>query len=140
MAEELSTVQQAAERLHLHPKTVLRLLREGRLRGTRIGKSYRILDSDLRAFAGITEAVQPQALQARVTCVAEIEHVGPDRAQRIVSFLNAVLTADHARIHQVHMTTSYDPEAQKLRLVLFGSPPDAAGWLQMLQVQVDNTK
>jgi excisionase family DNA binding protein len=138
MSEQLCTVQQAAERLKLHPKTVLRLLREGRLRGTRIGKSYRILDSDLNAFAGVTSEVRPKAVQARVTCVVEVENVAIDRSQRIASFLSAVLTADHARIHQVHMTTSYDPQAEKLMLVLFGTPPDASGWLHLLQAQLEN--
>src|SRR5262245_37744597 len=40
--DELCTVHFAADRLKLHPKTVQRLIREGRLRATRIGKSYRI--------------------------------------------------------------------------------------------------
>jgi excisionase family DNA binding protein len=52
MSEELYTVEMAAERLKLHPKTVLRFIRDGRLRATRIGKSYRILRSDLDAFGG----------------------------------------------------------------------------------------
>jgi excisionase family DNA binding protein len=38
----LVTVEQAAEELKLHPKTVLRYIHEGRLEATRIGKAYRI--------------------------------------------------------------------------------------------------
>ena len=35
MSGELYTVEQAAESLQLHPKTVLRLIRDGRLKASR---------------------------------------------------------------------------------------------------------
>lgn len=38
MAEELLTVEQAAERLQMHPDTIRRLLREKQLPGVKLGK------------------------------------------------------------------------------------------------------
>jgi excisionase family DNA binding protein len=140
VTEQLLTIRHAAERLKLHPKTVLRLVHEGRLRGTRIGKSYRIRDSDLNSFAGITAEAQSTALQALVTCVVEIERVPVDGAERIAGFLNAVFMSEHARMHPLNMTTAYDPLTSKLRLLLFGTPPDAVSWLQLLQVQLENLR
>jgi excisionase family DNA binding protein len=55
MSEELCTVGFAATQLKLHPKTILRFIREGRLRATRVGKAFRILRADLDAFAGIPQ-------------------------------------------------------------------------------------
>ena len=55
MANTLLTVDEAAEALKLHPKTVLRHIREGRLEATRIGKAYRIDRSKLDAFAGLAQ-------------------------------------------------------------------------------------
>ena len=52
MSEDVYTVELAAERLRLHPKTVLRFIAEGRLRAVKMGKSYRILRSDLDALIG----------------------------------------------------------------------------------------
>src|SRR5665213_2633896 len=118
MSEQLHTVQQAAQRLKLHPKTVLRLIHEGRLRGVRIGKSYRIQDSDLRAFLGAPERARPSRLQARVTCVAEIEQVTLDEASRIANVLSAALISNEARPAPLHMTTAYDPEAATMKAVL----------------------
>ncbi len=66
MTQELYTVEAAAERLKLHNKTVLRFIREGRLRATKIGKQYRILHSDLDAFAGVGSAREAPA--AATTC------------------------------------------------------------------------
>lgn len=54
MSQTFFTVDQVADRLGLHPKTVLRLIAAERLRATKIGKSYRILRGDLDAFAGVS--------------------------------------------------------------------------------------
>lgn len=140
MSEQLHTVQQAAEQLRLHPKTVLRLIHEGRLRGARIGKSYRILDSDLRAFAGVAEGARPSRLRARVTCVAEVEQVTVEEAGRIASVLGAALISDQARPEPIRMTTAYDAEAAKLKVVLFADPADAAACLRLLQVQLEHLR
>ena len=53
MSGELYTVEQAADRLKLHAKTVLRMIREGRLKAVRLGKAYRISGDDLDAAAGV---------------------------------------------------------------------------------------
>ena len=47
MSQQLVTVEQAAQELSLHPKTVLRYIRDNRLPATRVGRSYRILRSEL---------------------------------------------------------------------------------------------
>jgi excisionase family DNA binding protein len=141
MSEQLHTVQQAAEQLKLHPKTVLRLIHEGRLKGARIGKSYRILDSDLRAFAGMADGERSAAgPRARVTCVAEVENVSVDEASRIAGVLGAVLSTREPRPDPVHLTTAYDPETRKLKAVLFAAPADAAAWLRLLQVQLEHLR
>ena len=140
MSERLHTVQQVADQLKLNPKTVLRLIHEGRLQGARIGKSYRILDSDLRAFAGMAAGVGPASVKARVTCVAEVEQVTMAEAQRIANVLSAVFMGDPAGRDPIHMTTAYDPQKETLKAVLIADPQDAAGWLHMLRAQLDNLR
>ena len=140
MSEPLHTVQQVADRLKLHPKTVLRLIREGRLKGARIGKSYRILDSDLRAFASIAARGGPSPVRARVTCVADVEDVTMEQSQRIATVLNAAFMGDGAERDPVHMSTVYDPDASRLKAVLIAAPLDAAGWLRLLQAQLENLR
>lgn len=140
MSEPLHTVRQVAERLKLHPKTVLRLIHEGRLKGTRIGKSYRILDSDLRAFASIAARARPSPVRVRVTCVAEIEEVTTEQSQRIAGVLNAAFMAGIPERDPVHMSTAYDPVTSRLKAVLVASPTDAAGWLRLLQAQLENLR
>ena len=44
------TVPEVAERLKVHPKTVLGWIRSGELKAVRVGKSWRLLEPDVLAF------------------------------------------------------------------------------------------
>ena len=51
MAEEkLLTPAQVAERLQVHERTVTRWLRDGYVRGFKLGKEWRIAPADLQSF------------------------------------------------------------------------------------------
>lgn len=134
MSEMFHTVEAAAERLSLHPKTVLRCIRDGRLRATRIGKSWRIRAGDLDAFAGGPASVPAagQAPGARVTAIADLEGVSMDASQRLASALQASLIGVAARPRPLRLDTAYDPERQTLKVVMVGQVLDVAALLQTL--------
>jgi excisionase family DNA binding protein len=137
MSENFYTVEAAAKRLHLHPKTVLRLIREQRLRGTRIGKSYRILGSDLEAFAG-APASEPRAAEpARVTAIADIPDLTRAEADRLLTPLHAVLMASRSGGEPIRLETAYDPDTRRLKAVIIAAPADAAAMLQMLSTVLE---
>jgi chromosome partitioning protein len=46
------TIKDITNRLKLHPNTVARYIQEGRLKGVKVGKSYRVRESDLAEFIG----------------------------------------------------------------------------------------
>ena len=48
--EKLLTPAQLAERLQIHERTVTRWLRDGYLRGFKLGKEWRIAPADLESF------------------------------------------------------------------------------------------
>ena len=50
MVEQIYTTEQIAQILQIHPLTVLKYIREGKLRGIKLGRIYRILESDLQKF------------------------------------------------------------------------------------------
>lgn len=52
MPQQYYSVDQVAELLDLHVRTVRGYVRDGRLKATRIGKQYRIAREDLEAFTG----------------------------------------------------------------------------------------
>ncbi len=86
----LLTVDQVAQQLSLHPKTVLRHIRSGQLRATRIGKSYRITAEDLDEFTGTVR--EPSAARPQLTTVVDIPGCGAARAADLVRALHARVT------------------------------------------------
>ena len=135
MASDLVTVEEAAQRLKLHVKTVLRLIRDGRLKGTRIGKAYRILRSDLEAFAGIG-AHDPVA---RTTTIVEIADLSAEAAARLTRNLQGLLIGQEARPDPVQLSTAHDPSLRQLKVVLIGQPKLAAAFLNVLATMMDNS-
>ena len=129
MSGELYTVEQAAERLKLHPKTVLRMLREGRLKAARLGKAYRISGDDLDAAAGQART-EARESPDRATVIADFGDLSPDLAQRLGGTLPAMLGGSQVRGHPVTLQTAYDPVLRRLKLVVIGDPGDAAAVLK----------
>ena len=136
MSEEFYTVGQAAERLTLHPKTVLRLIREGRLQGTKIGKSYRILRSKLDEFAGAARAPQ-QPITARVTCVVDVPNVSPELSRRLTVTIQAMLLPQERSPDRVQFNSVYDAELRHLKLIVIGSASDTSELLRSLDRQLE---
>jgi excisionase family DNA binding protein len=136
MSRALVTVEQAAGRLNLHAKTVLRYIRDGRLPATRVGKSYRIVGADLDAFAGITGGSSDPAAGARATCIVDIPDLSVDRSERAAAFLHAAALAGNADTPPLQLQTAFDPLARSMKVVLIGDPSDVGKLLEMLQLQL----
>lgn len=136
MSDSLVTVEQAAEILNLHPKTVLRYVRDGRLPATRIGKSYRITRANLDAFAGVANGRSETAVDVRTTCIVDIPNVSVDRAERMATFLHAAAMTGNADTPPLHLETAFDPLTKAMKVVVIGSPSDVAKLLEMLEMQL----
>lgn len=134
MSDILLSVDEAARQLRLHPKTVLRHIREGRLRATRIGKAYRIERASLDAFAGVAAGARASDGGARATCVLDVPTVTADGAQRIATFLTSAAMTGDGRTPSLHIATAFDPRAGSLKIVLVGALADTARLIEMVQL------
>jgi len=65
MMDRLLTTREVAARLGVDPKTVLRYLRQQKLKGSRIGRDYRISESSVNVLLMPT----PQAAEALRSCL-----------------------------------------------------------------------
>ena len=136
MSGILVTVEEAAEQLNLHPKTVLRYIRDGRLPATRIGKSYRIAREQLDAFAGIVRGRADVESGARATCIVDIPDLTVGEAERLATFLHAAALSGDADTPALHLETAFDPQSRAMKVVVIGSPSDAGQLLGMLDMRV----
>ncbi|MBA0342526.1 DNA-binding protein [Stenotrophomonas maltophilia] len=131
MSPALLTVDQAAQQLSLHPKTVLRHIRSGQLRATRIGKSYRITAEDLDMFTGTVR--EPSAARPQMTTVVDIPGCGAARAADLVRALHARVTGREADDEPLRMETIYSPEHDVLKLIVIGGLAGSTALLVSLQ-------
>ena len=136
MSGHLVTVEEAAEQLNLHPKTVLRYIRDGRLAATRIGKSYRIAREKLDAFAGIARGRPDAATGARATCIVDIPDLTVGEAERLATYLHAAALSGDADTPPLHLETAFDPQSRSMKVVVIGAPADAGELLRMLEMRV----
>jgi excisionase family DNA binding protein len=148
MSEEVYTVEQFAERLKLHPKTVLRFIKDGRLRAVKVGKSYRILRTEMEAMYGFPPdayAIAGPALEAllgrraapsraRVTSIVDIPDVSPDKAQHLARLLPAARNSRETPTDPMSLDVAYDPATRTLKVIIVGAPADTAAMLKMVEV------
>jgi excisionase family DNA binding protein len=135
MSDEVYTVEQFAERLKLHPKTVLRFIREGRLRAVKVGRGYRILRSDLEAFG-----LMPQpsnAARVRVTSIVDVPDISPERAQQLTRLITSARITSEAPPDPMSIDVAHDPIRRSVKVILVGSPGDVSAMLRILSAWLE---
>ncbi len=112
------SVEQVAERLGLHVRTVRGYIRDGRLPAVRIGKQYRIARADLDAFTG--RPLAPARPRAEVSAVVEIDGVGAVAADRLSTFLVAGSQRARDAGDPLRVRTVYDDDRARLKVIVLG--------------------
>src|ERR671916_342465 len=118
---DLYTVERAATLLGLHIKTVRGYVRDGKLKATRLGKSYRISRADLEAFAGGPVEPPPAGRQRRMdaSTVVQIEAVSPELSHRLTTMITATSNGPSAG-ERLHLQAIYDEEGASMKIILAG--------------------
>lgn len=132
---ELYSVERVASLLGLHIKTVRGYVRDGKLKATRLGKSYRISRTDLEAFTGTPIEPPPtgRTRRADASAVVQIEALPPELADRITTMITAAAggPADGERLH---LQAIYDEERASMRIILAGGIGRIAETLKVIEV------
>ena len=130
--------------LSIHPKTVQRYIREGKLRAAKIGKSWRVSGHDLSVFAEATndERNKSDVKDTRVTasCVIDIDVISRDEAIRIVNTLSATMNVKPPEYGQSSMHTQFIEADDKVRITLWGDVKFIAVILDAIDVLTQQTK
>ena len=145
------TVDQISTMLYLHEKTVQRYIREGKLRASKVGKSWRVSGHDLSVFVEQTAQTAVASSQAglsasgrqnsaiatsdpktgmkieksekiRISSVVDIDVADREEAMRIVNMMMALLNCKPADYGQTSMNAQYLEFEQKVRIMLWGQP------------------
>jgi excisionase family DNA binding protein len=136
MSQELYSVEQVAERLCLHVKTVRSYVREGRLKAVRIGKQYRIAREDLEAMTGRPEPAPEPVIRNRhveVSSIVEIDTISVEAANQLS--MSLVSAASGIRIEAI-----YNQERARLKIILVGDLEKNASYLKFISAMLELKK
>ena len=128
MNDAYYTVAQIARMLHMHPKTIQRYIREGKLRAAKIGKSWRISGHDLSWFTEENSLSPDQAQRTfkplertKASAVIDIAADSKTDAQRMIRSLNAAMVSRPPEFGQVSLVTQYLEADNTVRVSLWGN-------------------
>src|SRR4051812_32393640 len=96
MIKHLFTVEQAAEHLDLHVKTVRRFIHEGKIKAKRIGKEYRITRADLEEFGGAAPKIDAPVARTRsvlASTIVDVDAISPKDSDRVITYVMASLNS-----------------------------------------------
>ncbi|MEU4818548.1 MULTISPECIES: helix-turn-helix domain-containing protein [Micromonospora] len=135
MSNDMYSVEQVADLLGLHVRTVRGYIRSGRLRATRIGKQYRIARADLDALTG--RPASPSAPGAEVSSVVRLDGVDRAAADRLGTLVLAGVNTHHDPDRPLRVQTVHDEERHRMTIVILGDLTATADLLRLLDGVLD---
>ncbi|MDX5459006.1 helix-turn-helix domain-containing protein [Micromonospora tulbaghiae] len=130
MSNDMYSVDQVADLLGLHVRTVRGYIRSGRLRATRIGKQYRIARADLDTLTG--RPASPSAPGAEVSSVVRLDGVDRAAADRLGTLVLAGVNTNHDPDRPLRVQTVHDEERHRMTIVILGDLTATADLLRLL--------
>jgi excisionase family DNA binding protein len=124
-SREYYSTEEVAEILDLHIRTIRRFIREGKLKATRVGKQFRIAESDLRTLMGSNEGEKPAVPQNRhrrivVSTTVDIDAIGHTKQERLVKLLSSAFQSLHDEQKSRRFDLIYYEAEGRLRLLING--------------------
>jgi excisionase family DNA binding protein len=134
---QMYSVEDVAELLGLHVKTVRAYVRDGRLEAVRIGRQYRIAAEDLEAFTGRAVpapsggATGGQAA-VEVSSIVQIDDVDPTTMSRVTTLVMSSVNSARPGDRRLRVETAYDKEKARMKIIILGGPESTAELLRLV--------
>ncbi|MFD0367459.1 helix-turn-helix domain-containing protein [Streptomyces sp. NPDC127114] len=146
-AQQYYTVEQIADLLDLHVKTVRGYVRDGRLPATRVGRQYRISREDLEAFTGtpVAPASTPRGPRADVSSIVQVDGADRHTADRLANAVMATVLGRHGGTGadaggRLRVETVFDEDRNSLKFVVLGDLDTTADLLKVLDALIGGTQ
>jgi excisionase family DNA binding protein len=133
------SVDEVAELLGLHVRTVRGYIRGGRLEAVRIGKQYRIPAAAVRELTGRGPAAggSAGAVRAEVSSIVQIDGVGRGAADRLATLVLAGVNTGRDPGRSLRVQTVHDEERERMKIVILGGASDTAEVLRLLDAVLE---
>jgi len=130
MLDKFYSVDEIAELIKIHPKTVQRYIREGKLKASKVGKSWRVTGHDLSTFTEgssdnftappiLGETSEQKAI--KVSAVIDIPVADTQESMRIANTLTAISNSKPSEYGASSVQTQYLMSEKVIRIMVWGS-------------------
>ena len=139
MENRFYTIDQVAEILDIHHKTVRKFIKEGKLKANKVGKQWRISQEDLDIFTGDKETTRDNKVfdtneeiefssrevkkekssEIKVSSVIDLEEINKDEYSRISNMLLAIMNCKDEKNYGYTLDMKYSRSDNRLRVMLW---------------------
>jgi excisionase family DNA binding protein len=139
------SVEEVAELLGLHVKTVRGYVRDGRLKAVRIGKQYRIAAADLEEFTGqavptLAREKTRRSRHVEVSSIVQIDAISPEAMSRLTTTVMAAIAGRSSGDAPLRIETVYDEERASLKIILLGDLDTVADLFKLIDTLAEVQK
>lgn len=141
MDNRFYTIDQVAEILDIHHKTVRKFIKEGKLKANKLGKQWRISQTDLDIFTkdknptigkeafrndeeiefSNEDIKKEKSNEIKVSSVIDLEEIHKDEYSRISNMLLAIMNCKDEKIYGSTINMKYSESENRLRVMLWAN-------------------
>ncbi|MFI0405485.1 helix-turn-helix domain-containing protein [Actinomadura sp. 3N508] len=134
MAEKMYSVEEVADLLGLHVRTVRGYIRTGRLKAVRIGKQYRIAPADLEDLTGRPPPVRVAPVE--VSSIVQVDGVDRVAADRLSTLVLAGVNTGGGAGPPLRVQAVHDEERSRMKIVILGGAAATADVLRLIDAVI----
>ncbi|WP_331476317.1 helix-turn-helix domain-containing protein [Terrisporobacter petrolearius] len=159
MEEKFYTVDQIAEILGMHHKTIRKFITEGKLRANKVGKQWRISGHDLSFFiednnvnVRSNNEVQNEKIEfstsnahtskktnkISISTVVDVNEVDLDEYRRISNMLLAVMNSKDSKMSNSTINLKHYQKCENLKIMLWGDMDFTKEMLDFISTLTDD--
>ncbi len=117
MSTRVYSVESAAKKLNIHPRTVLRFINQGKLKAVKVGRQWRIQGDDLSKILGESKPEK----RVESSSVIDIPVGNKQEADRLHNLVMAVLNSKGEESFAPRVDFLFNPDEMRVRFVIWGS-------------------
>ncbi|MBL4934535.1 helix-turn-helix domain-containing protein [Clostridium sp. YIM B02515] len=157
MEGKFYNIDQVAEILGMHHKTIRKFIAEGKLGASKVGKQWRISSQDLNAFMEQKVSADNKQVEAdeeikisanetnsrvirpkiNVSTVIEVNELGKEQYMRISNTLIAVMNSKDPSLGNSTINMKYNEREDRLKIMLWGTMKFTEEMLSIISLLTD---
>ncbi|MCC0634880.1 MULTISPECIES: helix-turn-helix domain-containing protein [unclassified Clostridioides] len=152
MEEKFYTIDQVANILEMHHKTIRKFIKDGKLKANKVGKQWRVSQEDLNSFMDVKSENEDKGIEFRlnasenlasipkvnVSTVVEINNISNNEYSRLSNLLLALTNNPTSISSGSTINLKYAENENRLRVMLWGDIKFIEEMLSSISLLIEN--